>query len=479
ATVFFTEAHNSLPYIKLIETKLIPARVSVLAKYYTYLSNIINEFPIQPKISILVPVYKVKKSYLEECLQSVVAQVYKNWEICIVDDCSESPELDTLIRSYVQKFPGRVKYSKNEVNSHISITSNNALAMATGDYIALLDNDDRLYPNALVEVVRYINLHNSPDILYSDERHIDDIGNPFHEPFRKPAWSPFFHLCVNYTTHLSVYSKPLISQIGGFRKGFEGSQDHDLMLRAVENTKKPVVHIPFCLYQWRAHSGSTAASVDSKPYAAIAGEKAITEALQRRGRPAVVSFDPRTAHYRLKFKLPDSPPMVSIIIPSRNGFELISQCLESIFAKTTYKNFEVVIVDNGSTDSKVLDLYESYKDKPVRVFIEEAYFNFAKMNNIGIRHSKGDYVVLLNNDTTVITPEWIEELLGLAQHPEVGAVGAKLLYPNNTIQAAGIVMKGHLIAENKGARLEDDHWLYNHVMNTIHEVSGVTGACFM
>jgi GT2 family glycosyltransferase len=479
AAIFFGEAYGSLPYIRLIAPKLDPDRIAVLSKYYEYLSHIVQEFPYKPTISVIVPVYKVSPEYLRECLQSVASQVYKNWELCIVDDCSNEPALDALIISFVKKYPGKVRYSKNPQNSHISITSNNALRIATGEYVALLDHDDRIYPNALAEVIRYINLHDSPDVLYSDERHIDDAGHPRNETFRKPGWSPFFHLSVNYTTHLTVYKKSIVDAVGGFRAGFEGSQDHDLMLRVAEITKKPIVHIPFCLYQWRAHLGSTAASLDSKPYAAIAGEKAVSEALERRGRPAEVSFEPRTGHYRLKFKLPSDLPLISIVIPSRNSFDLISSCLESIFEKTTYPSFEIIIVDNGTSDQRVINLYDSYQAKGVTVIRNEAYFNFAKMNNIGIRAARGQYTVLLNNDTTVISPAWLEELLGLAQHPEVGAVGAKLLYPNNTIQSAGIVMKGHMIAENKGGRLQDEHWLYNHIMNTVHEVSGVTGACFM
>ena len=477
----FHHIHSNLPYVKKIDRVLRPKRLQSLTKYYNHLGHVVNEMPYQPKISILIPVYKVMPSYFWECLQSVAIQVYKNWELCIVDDCSNDPAINKIVEEFQARFPGQVHFLTNEVNSHISITSNNCLKLARGEYIGLLDHDDRLYPNSLSEVVRYINFKEKPDILYSDERTIDEHGNKLNDSYRKPDWSPFMHLCMNYTTHFSVYKRELIVNIGGFRKGFEGSQDHDLMLRAVEASSKPVVHIPFCLYQWRAHPLSTAASMSSKPYAAIAGEKAVTEALARRGRPAVVNYEPFTHHYRLDFALPSPLPLISIVIPNKNSFELLQHCLEAVFQKSTYPHIEVIVIDNGSTDERVLALYKEYeaKNKNFISFVEHAYFNFGKMVNQGVSRSHGDYVLLLNNDTSVIEPSWIEEMLKVAQFPEIAAVGAKLLYPNGTVQHAGILLTGQRIAEHPGIGLPEAHALYCNVMNTLHESSAISAACML
>lgn len=477
----FHEMHIRLPYVKKVTSQLTDRRVLLLNKYYSHLSNLLTDLPFQPKISVLIPVYKVDPHYFDECLGSVAQQVYKNWELCIVDDCSNDPRINEVVTKYQKAFPGQIHFATNEQNSHISITSNNCLKLATGEYIALLDHDDRFYPNSLGEMVRQINYHAQPDILYSDERTIDEAGNKRHDPYRKPSWSPFMHLCMNYTTHLSVYNTGLIRKIGGFRKGFEGSQDHDLMLRAVEGSDKPVVHVPFCLYQWRAHPLSTAASVSSKPYAAIAGEKAVSEALERRGRKADVTYEPLTHHYRLKFQLPTPLPLVSIVIPSKNALQYIQPCIDSIFSKSTYKNIEVIVVDNGSTAPEVLDFYRSASAKHgnFRVVDHPHYFNFGKMINTGARKAKGSYILALNNDTAVIEPSWIEEMLQLAQFEEIGAVGCKLLFQDTTIQHAGILLTGPRLAEHAGIQLPDDHTLYCNVLNTIHEVSAVTAACML
>lgn len=475
------QIHMNLPYVQKLDKKVWPNRLEMLEKYYEHTANIVAEMPFQPKISIVIPVYKVDPGYFWECLQSVAIQSYKNWELCMVDDCSNKPEIIKVVEEFQSRFPDQVKFRINESNSHISITSNNALELATGEYVGLLDHDDRLYPNTLAEVVRYINLKNEPDILYSDERTIDEHGNKLNDSYRKPDWSPFMHLSMNYTTHFSVYRRELLRKIGGFRKGFEGSQDHDLMLRAVENSEKPVVHIPFCLYQWRAHPLSTAASMDTKPYAAIAGEKAVTEALARRGRPAKVTYEPLTYHYKIDFELPTELPLISIVIPNKNSYELLKNCLESIFEKSTYPNIEIIIVDNGSSEKSVLELYEQYTKSKVgfRTFTNPSYFNFGKMVNFGVSQAKGDYVLLLNNDTTVIEPRWIEEMLSIAQNPEVGAVGAKLLFPKGNIQHAGIVLTGTRIAEHAGIGLAEDHALYCNVLNTLHECSAVSAACLL
>ena len=471
-----------MPYVKRRMYLGNPERSREIYAYLTRLKNAVTYLPYQPKISVIIPMYKVKPAYLKDTLLSVAYQTYDNWEVCIVDDCSGMPELARIIEEFSKAFPGKVKFAVNKTNSHISVTSNNCLELATGEYCALLDHDDRLLPNALGEMVRYINVNHQPDILYSDERTVDGDGFAFNDPFHKPAWSPFTHLAMNYTTHLSVYRLSLVREIGGFRKGFEGSQDHDLMLRLTEATKRPVVHVPLCLYQWRAHEESTASGVDAKPYAALAGEKAVHEACIRRGRPAKVEFERQTSHYRVKFDLPAQLPLVSIIIPSRNGYEQVSVCLKSVFEKSTYPNFEVVLVDNGSDDEHCFRLYEQYKTShPGRFSVvkDPRPFNFAAQNCVGVDHSHGEYLLFLNIDTEVLTQDWIEELVRVAQFPEVGAVGCKLLYPDGKIQHAGILAHGRDIAVHAGLNLDREHNLYCQMLNTLHETIAVTAACLM
>lgn len=455
----------------------------LLQSYYAFLGSHIMTLPLQPKISVVVPVYRPQPHFLREALESVAIQVYENWELCIVDDASNEASVDAVIRAYEAQFPERVRVTRLPKNEGISTASNAALALAKGDYVALLDHDDRLYPNALAEVVRYINLTaetrgQPPEILYSDERIIGEQGQTINEPFLKPDWSPLLHLSVNYTTHLSVYSRALLDRIGGFRKGFEGSQDHDLMLRAVEATDRPVTPVPAVLYQWRAHKQSTAQSLNAKPHAAIAGVKAVTEACIRRGTPASVQFERSTGHYRVDFVISDPKPLVSIVIPTRNALAMLARCIDSIRAKTTYPNYEIVIVDNGSDDPAALDYLRHLADqRAARVVSSNAYFNFARLCNTGVAQAKGEYVVLLNNDTEVITPDWVQAMLGLAQLPNCGAVGAKLLYEDGHVQHAGVVGLGDVIAGHSGRGRSSDDPMYVHYINTVHEAIAVTGAC--
>ena len=452
-----------------------------LVRYFDSLRASMGKLSNQPKISVLIPVYRVRTDFLEECLGSLAAQIYENWEACIVDDASGDAGIDSVLEKFAQRFAGKVRYAKNASNLHISLSTNRALELASGEFVALLDHDDRLLPNALAEVVRFINIHSATDIFYSDECIIDTKGDVLGT-YHKPDWSPLMHLSVNYTTHLSVYRRTLLSQIGGCRKGFEGAQDHDVMMRAVEASPNPVVHIPLNLYQWRSHELSTASSSGAKPYAGVAGVKAVTEACERRGFPATVTFEPHLHHYRVGFQIPQPSPLVSIIIPSKNSFFLVKSCLDSIFNMSSYGTFEVVLVDHDSTDLDCLQLFDAYEQKQPGKFRRVIYrgaFNFAAMNNLGAREAKGDFVLLLNNDTEVLTPTWLEELLSVAQLPNVGAVGAKLRYPNGKIQHAGIVGSGSYIAHHLGLGEKSDSLSYFGYLQTTHEVLAVTGACLM
>lgn len=449
--------------------------------YCKYLRNHLNTYEYQPKISILLPVYKPKARFLSEALESVLLQSYQNFELCIVDDGSQSAEIDAILEQFSSNNGSKVKYKKHEQNQHISAATNSCFAMATGDYITLLDHDDRLKPNALAELVRGIVLNNNPDILYSDEEVIDARGVVQGTVF-KPGWSEFLHLTKNYTTHLSAYKKSLVHKLDGWKLGMEGAQDHDFMLRAVEATELPVAHIPISLYQWRAHESSTAQDGDSKPYAAIAGVKAVSSACERRGFPAKVDFEAKYFQYKIAPILPESLPLISIIILNKDAYEYISVCLESIFTHTTYSRFEVIVMDNGSTDDRCLELYKQYSEQHPEQFhfySDADYFNFARLNNKGVEQANGEYVVFLNNDTEVLQHDWLEGLLGFAQLEHVGAVGCKLFYGNGPIQHAGIYGAGRNVGGHSGRLLSGDADLPLAINNCIHECLGVTAACLM
>lgn len=475
----FSQVYNRIPLVRSgPRGELDDAK----SRYYSHLSYVCSLMPVQPLISIIVPIYNVPEEFLTECLESVAVQTYEKWELCLVDDCSNGEHIKKVVQEFSLRFPDQVHFSINGENSHISVTSNNALAMAKGEYVALLDHDDLLTPNALGEMVRYINLNNAPDILYSDERTVDAHGLALNEPFLKPDWSPLLHASVNYTTHLTLYKRQLVMDVGAFRVGFEGSQDHDLMLRCSEVTKKPIVHVPFVLYKWRAHPQSTAYSLSAKPYAAQAGERAVEEHFKRRGRPASVSWEAETGHYRIKFTLPENKPLVSVLIPTKDASQLLEKCLESIEEKSSWTNLELIILDNNSREKETFDLFESWKRKigdRLKIIRCDFPFNFAKMNNLGAEAASGDYLILLNNDTEVVSPNWIEEMLMIAQWPEIGAVGAKLLYPSGNIQHAGILLADRSIAMHAALAQPEKTKMYIDMANTVHEVSAVTGACLM
>jgi glycosyltransferase involved in cell wall biosynthesis len=449
--------------------------------YYNTLHAVVPSLRFKPLISVLVPVYKVKPRYLSECLASVAAQIYPNWELCIVDDGSGQEALRILIEEFAASFPGKVHYLVESKNRGICGASQLALGLATGEYTALLDHDDRLLPHALLEVTRAINANGQPDIIFSDEARVNEQG-VVEDVFYKPDWSPLFNLTCHYSTHLSVFRTELIRSIGGFRLGFEGSQDHDLMLRAVENTAKPVVHIPLVLYQWRAHPQSTARTRDAKPYAAIAGEKAVSEACVRRGWPAKVEFDTSLERYRVQFELKAPDALTSIIIPSRDGYDLIEPCLRSIFKYSTDENFEIIVVDHQTTCPRCLDLFKRYEITEPKRFRRVPYngsFNFAVMNNLAVEAAQGAFLLFLNNDTEVKSHGWLREMKAVAQLPNVGAVGAKLLLENGHIQHAGIVGLGSGVAGNAGFGMRCGDKAYYSYLQVMHEVLAVTGACLM
>ena len=439
----------------------------------------IRNMAYKPVFSVLVPVYNTDERWLRRCLDSVLAQIYPYWELCIADDASTEPHIRDLLNEYTAK-DSRVRVVFRQENGHISASSNSALELARGEFIALLDHDDEITIDALYENAVLLNSHPDADMIYSDEDKITE-ENIRHMPFFKPDWSPDTFLSQMYSGHLGVYRTELVRKIGGFRIGFEGSQDYDLVLRFTEQTSH-IHHIPKILYHWRTVQGSTARSADSKNYAYLAAKEAIQEALSRRGEGGWVEFVPnQQGQYRVHYPV-QGKPMISIIIPTRDNGLYLEKCLVSIFEKTTYESFEVVILDNGSSQAETMSLFDrwtSVEGKRFRVIHMGIPFNYARLNNEGVRQARGDLVCLLNDDIEVITPNWLEELAGQAQRKSIGAASALLLYPNSTIQHAGVILGVSGLA-NHSHRHWPASWAgYFGRLLISANYAAVTGACLM
>jgi len=401
----------------------------------------IATFHYQPKISIAMPVYNVEEKWLRLCIDSILNQVYTNWELCMADDASTDPNVKKILTEY-QQLDERIRVVFREQNGHISEATNSALAIATGEFVALLDNDDELAINAFYEVVKVLNENPKLDLIYSDEDKIDMDGNR-SDPAFKPDWSPDLLLGTNYISHLGVYRRSILEEIGGFRKGYEGSQDYDLVLRFTEKTtKERITHIPKVLYYWRMLPTSTAVDQGSKGYAFEAGLRAVQDALVRRGINGHATHGAANGLYDVYYDI-ESEKLVSIIIPTKNGYKDVQRCVSSIIEKTTYQNYEIIMADNGSTDPKMHELYAEFEQQlPGRFFVEsiDIPFNFSTINNRAAKKAHGEYLLFLNNDTEVITENWLTLMVSFAQQERIGCVGAKLLYPNNTVQHAGVIL---------------------------------------
>jgi len=433
----------------------------------------------RPLISVIMPTYNTPELYLREAIDSVLAQVYDRFELCIADDASTAPHVRAILEEYAA-MDDRIKLVFRPENGHIAHASNSALALASGEFVALFDHDDVLTPDALFENVRVLNAHRDADMIYSDEDKVDDKGHRSN-PYFKPDWSPDTFLSRNYVSHLGVYRRSLVLEVGAFRPGFEGSQDYDLVLRIVERTPR-IYHIPRVLYHWRIHAASVASGVGVKNYAYDAAMNAIAEAMHRRSEPGRVEMlkdDP--GNYVVRYDL-KRDWKVSIIIPTRDHAEDLERCLSSIFTKSSYRNFEVVVLDNGSVENDTAVCFAKWRSlEPERVKIvpHDVPFNYSEINNYAVQQSSGEIVLLLNNDTEVIARDWIEAMLEQAQRPAVGCVGAKLLYEDDTIQHAGVVMRIGGVAGHSHRFYERDAPGYFHVIKTINNYSAVTAACLM
>lgn len=400
-------------------------------------NNSVTKLQYEPLISVLIPVYNVNAVFLKECIESVLSQSYSNFEICIVDDASTNEDTLGVLKQYQGN--KKIKIKHRTTNGHISRASNDALEMASGEFVALVDNDDLIARDALYEVVRLLNEDKKIDFIYSDEDKIDAQGKR-SEPHFKPDYSPDTLLSLNYICHLSVIRTRLVREVGGFTVGLEGAQDHDLFLKVSEKTKR-IRHISKILYHWRMIPGSTALDLGNKNYASDKGKEAIEAALKRRKIKAIVKKDSLSTYYRVYYTL-SKEPKVSILIPTKDHAGITEKCLKSIFLKTKYKNFEVILINNNSEKSETFDLFKKYKNKykNFKVIDANIEFNYSKLNNIAVEEAKGDLLVLLNNDTEVISSEWLTVLVGYAVQPHIGAVGPKLLYPDNTVQHAGVIL---------------------------------------
>ncbi|KIQ97626.1 glycosyltransferase [Lysobacter sp. A03] len=434
--------------------------------------------PDAPLISILLPVYQTPERWLRRCIDSVIAQAYPRWQLCIADDASPDKRVMGILNEYAGR-DERIDVMRREVNGHISEASNSALAMARGDYVALLDHDDELRPHALLEMAEAISTGTNVGLVYSDEDKIDADGLRF-DPYFKPDFDPDLLRSQNYVCHFTAIRTDLVRQVGGFRKGFEGSQDHDLILRCTERLQPAQIrHLPKVLYHWRAIPGSTALTRDAKDYASSAGARAVADHLDRQ-HPGARAEELSHGHYRVHWPLPATLPKVSLIIPTRDKVELLRMCVESIFNKTTYPNFEVLVVDNQSSEPDALAyLAELEAHERVKVLRYDAPFNYSAINNWAVAQCDGEVIGLVNNDIEVISSDWLREMVSQAIRPRIGAVGAMLYYPNDTIQHAGVVLGVHGVAAHLYCGMQRGYPGHGGRARVAQELSAVTGACLL
>lgn len=433
-------------------------------------------FEYNPLVSIITPVYNTDHESLEKMIQSVLNQTYSNWELCIADGGSTEPSVRRLLEDYSER-DSRVKVKFLDANLGIAGNSNAAFETANGEFAALLDHDDELSADALYENVVLLNGQPDADLIYSDEDKLDETGARC-EPFFKPDWSPDLFRSAMYTCHLGVYRTDLIKKVGGFRSGFDGAQDYDLMLRLIEQTDK-IFHIPKVLYHWRKTANSTASSLDAKDYAKSAQIRAVAEHVERLNLQAEVV--PGLADNLLRVRrIISDEPKVSIIIPTCDQTEYLSRCIESIRNLSTYSNYEIIVVNNNSRQSETLEYFEKISAEPEITVLDYPHrFNFSAINNFAAGRASGELLLFLNNDTEVISPEWLEAMVEHGVRPEVGAVGARLLYPNNMVQHAGVIIGIGGIAGHSHKYLPAEHPGYFSRAKAIQNVSAVTAACML
>ncbi|CCY71443.1 glycosyl transferase group 2 family [Clostridium sp. CAG:921] len=432
------------------------------------------KFNYMPKISIVVPMYNTKFSYFVELIDSINNQTYQNFEVCLADS-SKIP--DVQIQKYIQELnSNKIVYKNISQNLGISENTNVAISFSTGDYVAFCDHDDVISINALYEVVKAINSSDA-DFIYTDE---DILENGIRKnPHFKPDFSPDLLTSYNYICHLCVVKRKLLDEVGLLNKEFDGAQDYDFVLRATEKAKN-IVHIPKVLYHWRAHETSTSYSSSAKEYVYMAGKRAIEEHFKRINIKAKVEILDEPGRYRVKYDVIGNPK-ISIIIPNKDSKSDLKKCIDSIL-KSSYQNYEIVIVENNSKTKEIFDYYDKIQkdnDNIKVVSIKIDKFNYSLINNFGVKNSKGEYIVLLNNDTKVLSNNWMEEMLGICQRDDVGIVGAKLLYPDFKVQHAGVVVGIGGVAGHVNVNIAENEEGYFSRANVINNFSAVTAACLM
>ena len=441
----------------------------------------IKDLGITTTFSVVMPVYNPPLDYLRQAIESVQAQVYPHWEICIADDASPNAAVRELLTELAAQDP-RIKLVFREKNGHISAATNSALEIATGDYIALMDNDDLLPPHALAYMALAAHQHPQAGLIYSDEDKVTE-DNVRQAPYFKCQFNYELFLSQNMISHFGVYRRSVLEEIGGFRVGYEGAQDWDLALRVIEKVgPENIVHVPRVLYHWRIFPGSTALALEEKDYALKAQIESITSHLQRIGKPDTQVYPAPgiPGLLRIKHRLPDPLPLVSIVIPTRDRVELLSMCVNSILEKTAYPNYQIVVVDNGSTDEKALAYLDSIaKDERVKVIRADIPFNYSALNNLGVAQTDGEYLVLMNNDIEITQTDWLEEMLAFACQPDIGCVGAQLWYPNNTLQHGGVVLGIGGVASHAHKGIPRGNFGYFGRASAHQMFSAVTAACLM
>lgn len=434
----------------------------------------------EPCISIIVPTYKTPEKFLKEMIDSVRNQSYENWELCIGDGSVTEDTVKNVVESY-QKKDKRIKMLCLSENLGIAGNTNAALSIATGDYIALLDHDDILAPDALYEVVKWMNEHykDETDVIYTDEDKVSFDLKDYFEPHFKSDYNLDLIRSNNYICHLFVAGKSIVDQVGGFRKEYDGSQDYDFILRCIEQSKH-VEHVPKVLYHWRCHPGSTAANQESKMYCYEAGKRAIEDHLKRRGEDGCqVVMTEHLGFYHVIYPIREHKK-VSIIIPNKDQKEILERCIESVIQKTDYKNYEIIIVENNSTTNEIFEYYKTIEQREnIRVVIWKDKFNYSAINNFGVKYANGEYLLFLNNDIEVIRENWLSEMLANVQRKEVGIVGAKLLYPDNMVQHAGVIIGMGGIAGHPLSRHPADDCGYFARGIIQQNLNAVTAACML
>ena len=431
-----------------------------------------TNFKINPKISILVPLFNTPVNFFEELVDSLINQTYPNWELCLADG---SEKINEELQKVIKK-DERIKYKFIGENKNIAGNTNECLSLATGDFIALLDHDDLLPVFSLYEIVKCINENPEVEFIYTDEDKIMRTKENRVDPYFKPDFSPDTLRANNYITHFSIFRKEIMDRLEGERSKYDGAQDYDLILRMSEIAKN-IIHIPKILYHWRIHPNSTAEMPDAKPYAYEAGRQAVADHIERLGMKGTVEFGATPGVYQVQYDVIGNPK-VCILIPNKDAIETLKVCINSIQKLTTYTNYEIVIIENNSTEKETFEFYDSLKEneKIKVVYYPEKVFNYSGIINYGVKNCDGEYVVQLNNDTELLTPNWIEKMLGFAQREDVGAVGGRLYYPDESIQHAGIVVGICGLAANMLTGLPKDSHGYFAKEGLIQNMSAVTGA---